>query len=284
MEKETWTQKQLHSIADRIYNLIAYTENSYTITEIDVAARNDIHHFVDTADGLDLHKVVNDSTGFCLRNEKPRIRIPSEMSFERERISLKNSRLIREYSSLVREIGPVSSSMDEEINRLTAQIRRRLHDSGPKMSDLKVQISRLQTENYRYIAECFKQFVHGAKQRGIAPPVNHTRKRTSSQSFSEKYPEPQLHTSLLTPVSSSQSPSSVNSAQPLSRLSSSSTQPNPTSRKTQPEPIPRASTQTDGIPREQLTPGGLTVEEIREIIRRLSSPEASASQSGDDDE
>ncbi|KAJ6617056.1 hypothetical protein Bhyg_17762, partial [Pseudolycoriella hygida] len=156
---ELWNSKLLHLIADQIENIIEESDTRQLVNEIDLAFKSTIIHPIDPGLAFDLHKLINQKTGEPLRKEKARIMLPSEMAFTRELASRRRSDLIRSFTSLIRNTGPISQPMTDELNLLLKRVRIHVSSHASKVSELKLGIARHRTELFTEITNAFSNFL-----------------------------------------------------------------------------------------------------------------------------
>ncbi|KAJ6634102.1 hypothetical protein Bhyg_17630, partial [Pseudolycoriella hygida] len=162
---ELWNSKLLHLIADQIENIIEESDTRQLVNEIDLAFKSTIIHPIDPGLAFDLHKLINQKTGEPLRKEKARIMLPSEMAFTRELASRRRSDLIRSFTSLIRNTGPISQPMTDELNLLLKRVRIHVSSHASKVSELKLGIARHRTELFTEITNAFSNFLQNMDEK-----------------------------------------------------------------------------------------------------------------------
>ncbi|KAJ6648513.1 hypothetical protein Bhyg_03743 [Pseudolycoriella hygida] len=168
MEDQQWTAKSLHQIADIIYNLIKQSDSRQVVSEIDAARKVASVHPLDPQLGFDLHKIVNNVTIEVGRNEKARINLPSEMAFERERISLQNCNLIREHSSSTRSMVALSPEMLKSVSSLISHVKHHLTFHAHRVLEHRLIVAKHRTQLFNEITADFIAFLAEADLVGIA--------------------------------------------------------------------------------------------------------------------
>lgn len=159
-----WTTKKLHQLVDVINNVIEQSESTQTIKEIDAAVRRTIYHPIDPERGFDLHRTVNEFANEFGANEKPRILIPTEMAFFRERTSLHDSKLKRQFASMMQCNEWLEDNLQKMADTLLSRIRYHIREYANKVSDLRLGIAEHRTALFTKMQTTFAEFLDTAEQ------------------------------------------------------------------------------------------------------------------------
>lgn len=170
----------MHEIAEKVNNVILQFDCQQLVNEIDFAQKVGLITAIDPLDGLDLHRMVNQTSGERGHQEKPAIRLATEMSFVREKMSYKGSVLKREFASFVYSQDSLPCDLEQAANGMIDRIRRILASKMNAMSDQKVKFARQRMEMIDEIKDVFEDFLLSAEMNGISNNIVRTQRPTQS--------------------------------------------------------------------------------------------------------